>query len=128
LLALVTVLGGGAAFAAVESNTSTWDGVWWALTTMTTAGSNTYPVTVLGRLIGMTVMIVGIGFIAILTGAVAQRFLTPQLEQIAELDSETAAELDTAETDILNEVREIRARLGRVEEHLERQAVKAPSS
>jgi len=37
LLAVMTALGGGAAFAAVE-NRSTWDGVYWAVTTMTTVG------------------------------------------------------------------------------------------
>jgi voltage-gated potassium channel len=32
LLAVLTVLGSGAAYAAVEKNRSTWDGVWWAIT------------------------------------------------------------------------------------------------
>jgi voltage-gated potassium channel len=121
LLALLTVLGGGSAVAAVEKHSSTWDGVWWAFTTMTTVGyGDKFPVTVLGRTVGMAVMLVGIGSIAILTGAVAQRFLSPQLEEIAELESEAAAELETAETDVLAEVREIRARLGRLEAELER--------
>ena len=77
LLALLTVLGGGAAFVEVEKGSSTWDGVWWAVTTMTTVGyGDKYPVTVLGRVVGMTIMLVGIGSIAVLTGAVAQRFLS----------------------------------------------------
>ncbi len=40
VLALLTVLGGGAAFASVEKaqNLSAWDGVWWAVTTVTTVG------------------------------------------------------------------------------------------
>jgi voltage-gated potassium channel len=40
VLALLTVLGGGAAFAAVEQDQdmSAWDGVWWAVTTVTTVG------------------------------------------------------------------------------------------
>jgi voltage-gated potassium channel len=122
LLALLTVLGAGAAFAALEKHSSTWDGVWWAFTTMTTVGyGDKVPVTVLGRTIAMAVMLVGIGFIAILTGAVAQRFLSPQLEEIAEFESEAAGEIEAAETDILAEVREIRARLGRLQAHLERQ-------
>lgn len=42
VLALLTVLGGGAAFAAIEDTSarhvSAWDGVWWAMTTVTTVG------------------------------------------------------------------------------------------
>jgi voltage-gated potassium channel len=122
LLALLTVLGAGAAFAALEKHSSTWDGVWWAFTTMTTVGyGDKVPITVLGRTLAMAVMLVGIGFIAILTGAVAQRFLSPQLEEISEFELEAAGEIEAAETDILAEVREIRARLGRLQAHLERQ-------
>jgi voltage-gated potassium channel len=121
LLALLTVLGGGAAFAAVEKHASTWDGVWWAFTTMTTVGyGDKFPVTVLGRAVGMTVMLVGIGSIAVLTGAVAQRFLSPQLEEIAELESEVTHDLETVEADVLAEVRDIRSRLARLEAVLER--------
>jgi voltage-gated potassium channel len=40
VLTLLAVLGGGAAFAAVEKNEglSAWDGVWWAIQTVTTVG------------------------------------------------------------------------------------------
>jgi voltage-gated potassium channel len=121
LLALLTVLGGGAAFAALEKHSSTWDGVWWAFSTMATVGyGDKVPVTVFGRAVGMTVMIVGIGTIAILTGAVAQRFLTPQLDEIAELESEAAADVESAETDVLAGVRDIRVRLAQLEAQLQR--------
>src|SRR5262249_52570823 len=55
LLALVTLIGGGAAFAAAENsqNLSLWDGVWWAFGTMTPAGSDIEPATTLGRIIGI---------------------------------------------------------------------------
>src|SRR5262245_38816230 len=54
LLALLTLIGGGAAFVAAETSQhlSLWDGVWWAFGTMTPAGSNIEPATSLGRVIG----------------------------------------------------------------------------
>ena len=78
VLALLTVLGGGAAYAAVETDQdlTTWDGVWWALTTVTTVGyGDSYPQTQSGRAIAVVVMLVGIGFVAVLTAAAAERFM-----------------------------------------------------
>ena len=64
VLALVTVLAGGSGFAAVEKSQqlSAWDGVWWAMTTVTTVGyGDVSPKTDAGRVIAMIVMTVGIG-------------------------------------------------------------------
>lgn len=96
VLALVTVLGGGAAYAAVEKsqNLSAWDGVWWAMTTVTTVGyGDSYPRTDGGRVIAIIVMLVGIGFVAILTAAAAERFIASRREA-AEERQELAAKLD----------------------------------
>lgn len=55
---------------------SAWDGVWWAMTTVTTVGyGDIVPQTNGGRVIAIVVMVVGIGFIALLTAAAAERFL-----------------------------------------------------
>jgi hypothetical protein len=76
VLAALTAFGGGAAFAGAEKQVSTWDGFWWSVTTMTTVGyGDIYPHTTAGRLVAIFMMPVGIGFIALLTGAFAQRFL-----------------------------------------------------
>lgn len=78
VFALVTVLGGGAAFASVEKSQdlSAWDGVWWAVVTVTTVGyGDIGPETDGGRVIAMVVMVVGIGFVALLTAAAADRFI-----------------------------------------------------
>lgn len=91
VLALLSVLGGGAAFAAIEqtdargTTLSAWDGVWWAMTTVTTVGYGDYaPKTDAGRLLAVAVMLVGIGFVAILTAAAAERFMRSRQEAEAE--------------------------------------------
>jgi len=61
VLALLTVLVGGAAFAAAEPHTSTWDGIWWAVNTMTTLGYGGPVTTNLGRVITIALLAVGVG-------------------------------------------------------------------
>jgi voltage-gated potassium channel len=111
LLAGLTVLGGGAAFAAVEQGRSTWDGVWWAITTMTTVGYGGSPETQWGRAITIVLLIVGIGFVAVLTGAVAERFLESKIEDV----TEATEEIEATEESLLAELRAIRTRLDRIE-------------
>jgi voltage-gated potassium channel len=114
LLALITVLAGGAAFAHAEGKeVSTWDGVWWATTAMTTVGyGDLYPETDTGRAIAILVMVVGIGFLSLLIGAVSERFLSAELQETGQ---EVTGEIDQAEVDVLQEIREITARLQRIE-------------
>jgi voltage-gated potassium channel len=78
LIVFTVVVGGGVVFVAVEPDQqlSTWDGLWWAAETVTTvAYGDIYPTTALGRVVATVVMTTGIGFVALLTGALAQRFL-----------------------------------------------------
>jgi voltage-gated potassium channel len=100
LLALLTLIGGGAAFIAAENNQhlSLWDGVWWAFGTMTPAGSAIEPDSALGRMIGIIVTSAGIIFIAYITGAFAERFLAPEIqEEIDEARDEIVFEEQSAD-------------------------------
>ena len=66
---------------------SLWDGIWWATVTVTTVGyGDLYPTTVVGRIIGMVLMFVGIGFLAVLTATVSSRFVkSDRADETAEL-------------------------------------------
>ena len=102
VLALLTVLGGGAAFAAVETSQhlSAWDGVWWAVTTVTTVGyGDVSPETDAGRIIAIAVMVVGIGFVALVTAAAAERFMrrAPQTAELEHRLEEISARLAAIE-------------------------------
>jgi voltage-gated potassium channel len=86
VLAGITLFAGGAAFSAAEGrHISAWDGIWWAITTMTTVGyGDVSPHTNLGRAIAIVVMLVGIGFVALLTAALAERFVARDVGEIEE--------------------------------------------
>ena len=78
LLTLVIVVLSGSVEALVDSGDfpSTWDGIWWAVVTVTTVGyGDLYPKSVEGRIIAMVVMLFGIGFLSVLTATVASYFV-----------------------------------------------------
>jgi voltage-gated potassium channel len=78
LLTVTGIIVAGAAQHAfsVGEYASLWDGIWWAVVTVTTVGyGDLCPTTVQGRLIGMVLMFVGIGFLSLLTAAIASRFV-----------------------------------------------------
>ncbi|HEY8502811.1 MAG TPA: potassium channel family protein, partial [Solirubrobacterales bacterium] len=121
LLTLLTVVGGGSIFVAVEKeqHLSAWDGIYWAATTMTTLGSNIYPTTTGGEIVAVLVLIVGIGFVALLTGSFAQRFLAPE---IAEIEEELEEENLSAEALALRELRSVQEQLQALSLAIERMA------
>jgi hypothetical protein len=95
-LVVLIALAGGAAFTNAEGgqHLSTADGLWWAVTTMTTVGSEFTPATGQGRIIEVSVMLVGIGFVAFLTAAVAQRFVAQIEEPKPAWERDVMARLD----------------------------------
>ena len=83
-IALLLLVVAAEAFSSAE-HTSFATGVYWALGTMTTAGSgNVIPRTTESKVVAGIVMVVGIAFFAALTGAVAQQFFAEEEEELAE--------------------------------------------
>jgi voltage-gated potassium channel len=126
LIAVGTVVLGGATVASIETNQqmTTWDGIWWAATTVTTVGYGDFEIeTDAGRIIAMMIMLVGIGFVALLTAFIADRFIQGQKqtraqeeEILAELHAIGArlANLESNATDAPGGIRTRAARLKRV--------------
>ena len=113
LLTGLTALAGGAGFASVE-NISVGNGIYWAITTMTTVGyGDITPKTTEGKVIAIAVMLVGIGFAALVVGAIADRFINPPVHKV-----------EATEEDILDQVKDISARLQRLEQTLQQQRSK----
>lgn len=109
MLTALTALAGGAAFASVEK-LPVGDGIYWAITTMATVGyGDIHPTTPEGKVIAITVMLVGIGFAALVVGAIADRFIRPQVHEVEATDD-----------DLLQQIRDLGAQLQRLERTLER--------
>jgi voltage-gated potassium channel len=116
LLAFLTVLAGGAAFHQAESGQSFGDGVYWAVTTMTTVGyGDLTPHTTDGRIVAVIVMLVGIGFVALLTGAIAQAFIQPRSLR----RGGTSTDEPSTEDELLAQCRELSSRMRELERALE---------
>jgi voltage-gated potassium channel len=100
ILTVAAVVVGGAAEHTVSSGdfATYWDGIWWAVVTVTTVGyGDLYPKTVEGRLVGMVLMFVGISFLSLLTAAIASRFVrqerSEEHEQVVAALKQIQAEL-----------------------------------
>jgi voltage-gated potassium channel len=113
---LVLLAGGG--FAALETDTveSYWEGVWWALSLMTTVGfAGGTPETVPGKVLSGVIMVLGFLVLALTTGALASLFVRE--EQAPDDEREHAFE-----SDVLAELRRLNARLELLETRLPPQA------
>ena len=87
-----TVVIGGALFSVIEPDADWFDGVWWAIVTLTTVGYGDYsPESFLGRWLGAFVMAGGIGAVAILTGLLADEIREARIhdrDETPELDDD----------------------------------------
>src|SRR3954447_2090239 len=75
LATIFLTVAAGAVQATVDTHDfgSFWDGVWWAVVTVTTVGYG--DLSIAGRIIAIAVMLLGVGFLAVLTATVASHFV-----------------------------------------------------
>jgi voltage-gated potassium channel len=102
LATIFLVVAAGAVQSTIEEGEfhSFWDGIWWAVVTVTTVGyGDLFPTTVPGRIIGIVLMMAGIGFLAVLTATVSSVFVKTDraYETSAILEALHRLEADVAE-------------------------------
>ena len=110
-LGVVVVLLGGGGLAALEAEAanSYWDGVLWSLSLMTTVGFvGGVPTTAGGKAIAAVLMLLGFGFLAMTTAAVASLFVREDEAPVQERERRF-------ELEVLRELRELRSRIDRLE-------------
>jgi voltage-gated potassium channel len=112
---VLIVVGGGIAIRAIDHHeySTIWEGMWWALQTVTTVGyGDVTPKDSAGRIVGAVVMLEGIAFVAIITAAITSTFVTrAQRNQ----QSSEQAEETVAEAPIDYQLGQMAAQLARVE-------------
>jgi voltage-gated potassium channel len=116
---LVVALAGGILMRFLDQDTfpSIWDGVWFALQTVTTVGyGDVVPVDTWGKVVAAFVMVAGVTFIAFTTATVVSAFVS--LEQRRSAAADAAA--DEAEREhILTAIERVERRLAAIESRLE---------
>jgi voltage-gated potassium channel len=87
---------------------SVWLGMWWAIQTVTTLGyGDIVPTQVTGRLLAAATMIVGIGFLSLITATVA-----------SVLVSRASPDVSSEEADLMAAVKRVEQRLESLEQEL----------
>jgi hypothetical protein len=98
-LLVFTIVVGGGAFSVTEPDADWFDGVWWAMVTLTTVGYGDFsPESFLGRWVGALVMMGGIVSVAILTGLIGGEIAKRRLQaynETPELDDDIEQVIDT---------------------------------
>jgi voltage-gated potassium channel len=84
---LVAIAGGVISIVDSKDIPNVGTGMWWAIVTVTTVGyGDVYPKSVAGRIVGSLLMLVGIGFISLLTATIASSFVASDGAEDARID------------------------------------------
>ncbi len=91
-----------------ETFNNAFSGLWWAIATFTTVGyGDIYPVTVLGKILGGFVSLLGIGLVAVPTGIITSGFM--------EINAKKKEEIDLEDIDLDVELEKLRSQITLIE-------------
>lgn len=81
-LTVILIFVCGFIFSIFENGKSMFDGIWWAVETVSTVGyGDIAPLTTAGRILGIVLIFLGIGFMSILTAAISAYFVEKDANQ-----------------------------------------------
>ncbi len=84
--------------------------MWWAISTVTTVGyGDQYPITVLGRVVAVLLMIGGISLIGVVTASLASWIVQRVAETDTASQAATAAHIDELRSEIRTLAEELRS-------------------
>ncbi len=107
---IITTLWGVLIYFVDPSVKSPWDGIWWAWETITTVGyGDIIPSTIWSRLLGITLMLMGVLLVSLLTANFS-----------AYLISKSTEKMEKEEDEMLKLMRNLNARLHKIENQLEK--------
>jgi voltage-gated potassium channel len=91
--------------------------VWWAIVTLATVGyGDVVPTTVLGRIVGSAVIILGVTFLAFLTATVTSYFVSSDQKQAKERE---LADREAADEELHELLKRLEKRLSAIESKLD---------
>jgi voltage-gated potassium channel len=115
-LAIVVVSGVAMRVLDHREYSSIWEGMWWALQTVTTVGyGDVTPTNVSGKFVGTAVMLEGVAFVAIVTAAITSTFVERSQARRG-IDDKTQRDLAAQRLDA--QLDDLTERLARVEQML----------
>jgi voltage-gated potassium channel len=90
---------------------SVWLGMWWAIQTVTTLGyGDIVPTQITGRLLAAATMIVGIGFLSLITATVASVLVSRATQGVSNEEADLMAALKRVEQRLESLEQELRSR------------------
>lgn len=102
-----------------SSITTFGDAVWWSITTVTTVGyGDLSPVTGIGRVIAVLLMIGGISLVGVVTATLASWIIQRVAEEDTASQELTAAQIEALRTDLTRRMDEISTEIERLAERL----------